>query len=158
MTSFYLLTIRVEGYCAPDWMSVLPEVKASDNTQHSQQADIHAPGPMDYYKSTNCIIKVCKKHTYLFPPQCLGGRLGFKLQRLLLDDSVGRRSSVGIVTRYGPNGRGVESRWRRDFPHPFRTAVGPTQYNGYRVSFPGVKRPGSGVDHPPHLMPRLKEE
>ena len=22
-------------------------------------------------------------------------------------------------------------------------------YNGYRVSFPGVKRPGRGVDHPP---------
>ena len=25
-------------------------------------------------------------------------------------------------------------------------------------SFPGVKRPGRGVDHPPHLAPRLKEE
>jgi hypothetical protein len=25
-------------------------------------------------------------------------------------------------------------------------------------SFPGVKRPGRGVDHPPHLAPRLKTE
>jgi hypothetical protein len=25
-------------------------------------------------------------------------------------------------------------------------------------SFPGVKRPGRGVDHLPHLAPRLKEE
>ena len=25
-------------------------------------------------------------------------------------------------------------------------------------SFPGVKRPGHGVDHPPHLAPRLKKE
>jgi len=25
-------------------------------------------------------------------------------------------------------------------------------------SFPGVKRPGSGADHPPHLGPRLKKE
>jgi len=25
-------------------------------------------------------------------------------------------------------------------------------------SFPGVKRPGRGVDHPPHLAPRLKKE
>ena len=25
-------------------------------------------------------------------------------------------------------------------------------------SFPGVKRPRCGVDHPPHLEPRLKEE
>jgi hypothetical protein len=29
--------------------------------------------------------------------------------------------------------------------------------NKYRVSFPGVKRPGRGVDHPP-LAPRLKKE
>jgi len=25
-------------------------------------------------------------------------------------------------------------------------------------SFPGVKWPGRGVDHPPHLAPRLKKE
>ena len=31
-------------------------------------------------------------------------------------------------------------------------------YNGHRVSFPGVKRPGRGVDYPPHPAPRLKEE
>jgi len=31
-------------------------------------------------------------------------------------------------------------------------------YSGYRVSFPGVKRSGRGVDHPPHLVPRLKNE
>ena len=31
-------------------------------------------------------------------------------------------------------------------------------YNGYRVSFPGVKRPRRGVDHPPHLAPWLKKE
>ena len=29
-------------------------------------------------------------------------------------------------------------------------------YNGYQVSFPGVKQPGRGVYHPPHLAPRLK--
>jgi len=30
-------------------------------------------------------------------------------------------------------------------------------YNGYRV-FPGGKRLGRGVDHPPYLAPRLKKE
>jgi len=30
-----------------------------------------------------------------------------------------------------------------------------TMGTGY---FPGVKRPGRGVDHPPHLEPRLKKE
>jgi hypothetical protein len=30
-------------------------------------------------------------------------------------------------------------------------------YNGYRISFPGVKRPGRGVDHPPSSTARVKE-
>ena len=30
-------------------------------------------------------------------------------------------------------------------------------YVGYRVSFPGVKLPGRGVNHSPHLAPRLKK-
>jgi hypothetical protein len=36
-------------------------------------------------------------------------------------------SVVGIATRYGLDGPGIESRWRRDFPHPSRPALGPTQ-------------------------------
>ena len=39
----------------------------------------------------------------------------------------GPDSSVGIATRYGLGGPGIESRWRRDFPHPSRPALGPTQ-------------------------------
>jgi hypothetical protein len=38
-----------------------------------------------------------------------------------------RDSSVGIATRYGLDGPGIESRWGRDFPHPFRSALGPIQ-------------------------------
>jgi hypothetical protein len=30
-------------------------------------------------------------------------------------------------------------------------------YNGYRVCFPGVKRPGPGVEHPPSSNARVKE-
>ena len=30
-------------------------------------------------------------------------------------------------------------------------------YNGYRVSFPGVKRPGRGVNHPPPSSAEVKE-
>jgi hypothetical protein len=26
--------------------------------------------------------------------------------------------AVGVATRYGLDGPGIESRWRRDFPHP----------------------------------------
>jgi hypothetical protein len=34
----------------------------------------------------------------------------------------------------------------------------PASYTMGTESFPGVKRPGRGDDHPPHLAPRLKEE
>ena len=56
----------------------------------------------------------------------------------------GRDSSVGIATRYGLDGPGIESRWRRDFPHPSRPALGPPSllYNGYRV-FPAGKPAGA---------------
>jgi len=38
-----------------------------------------------------------------------------------------RDSSVDIATRYELDGPGIESRWRRDFPHPSRPALGLTQ-------------------------------
>ena len=41
--------------------------------------------------------------------------------------SCGPGSSVGIVTGYGLDGTGIESRWGRDFPHLSRLALGPTQ-------------------------------
>ena len=40
---------------------------------------------------------------------------------------VGRDSSIGIVTCYGLDGRGMESRWGRDFLHLFTPALEPTQ-------------------------------
>jgi hypothetical protein len=40
---------------------------------------------------------------------------------------VGPDSSVGIATYYGLDGPGIESRCRRDFLHPSRPALGPTQ-------------------------------
>ena len=45
----------------------------------------------------------------------------------LLIVDMGRDSSVGIATGYGLDGRDIESRWRRDFPHLSRPALGPTQ-------------------------------
>jgi hypothetical protein len=40
---------------------------------------------------------------------------------------VGRDSSVGIATRYGLDGPRVESLCGRAFPHPYRSALRPTQ-------------------------------
>jgi len=40
---------------------------------------------------------------------------------------VGRKSAVDIATRYELDGPEIESRCRRDFPHPSRPALGLTQ-------------------------------
>jgi hypothetical protein len=71
----------------------------------------------------------------------------------------GRDSLVGIATRYGLDGSGIECRWGRDFPHPSRPALGPTQPPIQWVTglFRGVNRPGRGVDHPPSSSARVKE-
>jgi hypothetical protein len=42
-------------------------------------------------------------------------------------------SAVSIATRYGLDGPGIESRWKSDFPHPSRPALGPTQAS-YQMS------------------------
>jgi len=77
------------------------------------------------------------------------------------DSVAGRDSSVGTATHYDLDGPGIEFRGgggeifriRPDRPW------GPPSllYNGYRVSFPGVKRPGRGVDHPHPSRAEVKE-
>ena len=73
----------------------------------------------------------------------------------LLLVNMGRDSSVGIATRYGLDGPGIESRGGEIFHNRPDRSWGPTVllYNGYRV-FPGVKGPEPAADHPPHLVPR----
>ena len=64
---------------------------------------------------------------------------------------MGRDSAVGIATRYGLDGQGIESRWGRDLSAPVQTGPGayPASCTMSTGSLPGVKRPGRGADHPP---------
>ena len=65
-----------------------------------------------------------------------------------------QRLATGWTVRGSNPGGGEIFRTRPDRP------LGPPSllYNGQRDSFPRVKRPGRGVDHSPHLAPRLKKE
>jgi hypothetical protein len=72
---------------------------------------------------------------------------------------VDRDSVVGIATRYGLDGSGIESRWGRDFSQPSRPALGPIQPPILWVPglFPGGKAAGRGVNHPPSSSAGVKE-
>jgi hypothetical protein len=82
----------------------------------------------------------------------------FKIICLYLP-SVGRNSSVGLATRYGLDGPGIESRCERDFPTTVQTglATHPTSYTFGTASFPGLKRSGRGVNHPTLFSTEVKE-
>ena len=63
----------------------------------------------------------------------------------------GRDGSVGIATRYGLDGPGIESRWEAGFFAPVQTCPGAhlASYAMGTGTLPGVQRPGRGVGHPP---------
>ena len=71
----------------------------------------------------------------------------------------GRDSSVGIATRNGLDGPGIESRWEARYSAPVQTGPGaqPASYTTGTGSFPGVKRPGRCADHPPPSSAEVKE-
>ena len=72
---------------------------------------------------------------------------------------VGRDSAVGIATRYGLDGPGIDSLWRAKFSAPIQTGPGahPAACTMGTGSFPGVKRQGRGADHPPPSKCRGQE-
>jgi hypothetical protein len=70
---------------------------------------------------------------------------------------ITRQYAVGIATRYGLDGPGIESWWGWYFPHPSRPALGPTQSPIQWV--PRLSRGEAYVAWhwpPTHLAPRLK--
>jgi len=78
----------------------------------------------------------------------------------VVDLCLGRDSVVGVATRYGLDGPGIENWWGQEFPLQSRPALASNQPHVQWVPglFLGFKVPGRGVDHPPHLAMRLKKE
>ena len=72
----------------------------------------------------------------------------------------GRDRSVGIATRYGLDGPGIESQWEARYSTPVQTGPGahPASHTTGTGSYLGVKRSGRGVDHPPPSTAEVKEK
>jgi hypothetical protein len=72
----------------------------------------------------------------------------------------GPDSSVGIMIGYGLDGPGIESRWGARFFVHVQTGPGahPASCTMGTGSFPGVKRPGGGADHPPPSSAEVRKE
>jgi len=69
------------------------------------------------YKEIKLFVLTTTQNTPMHPVS--------RMENLLMFNLV--VSAVGIETRYRLDGPGIESRWGRDFPHPSRPALGPTQ-------------------------------
>jgi hypothetical protein len=71
----------------------------------------------------------------------------------------GQDSVVGLATRHGLDGPGIESRWRARSAAPVQTGPGadPASSTMGTVSFPGVKWPRRGFDHPLLSSAEVKE-
>jgi len=72
---------------------------------------------------------------------------------------MGLDSSVGIATRYELDSPGIESQWEARFTTLVQN--GPEAHTASCAmctgSFPGVKRPGRDVHHPPLPNTEVKE-
>jgi hypothetical protein len=77
----------------------------------------------------------------------------------LQTQATGRDSTVGLATCYWLDGPGIESRWEVRFSLPIQPGPGahPASNTVGTGSFPQVKRPGRGVDHPPPSSTELKK-
>jgi len=73
-------------------------------------------------------------------------------------DGPGWRSRYSDSLRTGRSGERIPLGTRFSAFVQTDPEAHPASYTVGTGSFPEVKRPGRGIDHPPHLAPRLKKE
>ena len=68
-------------------------------------------------------------------------------------------SEICIATGHVQDGPAIESRWEARFSELVQTGLvaHPASYTMGTGSFPVIKRPGRGVDHPPPSSTEVKE-
>ena len=132
LSQFNIIPEDIDAFLPSFW----PELK---NCFVSEIGLLHFPAIHEHLNSTPSLLSIRR------PSKCF-----FQLLKWI-HLARWRDSSVGIATRYGLDGQGIESRWEARFPAPVQTGPGahPASYTTGTGSFPGVKRPGRGVDHPP---------
>jgi len=94
----------------------------------------------------------CGHHDFMYTER--------KMNKSCIYNFLGRGRAIGMATRYGlafwdriPVGGGIFCTL------PDRSLSPPSlPCKWYLVCFLWIKRPGHRVDHPPHLMPKLKKE
>jgi len=108
----------------------------------------------------NVASPLCRSHNSVFGGCAMWKKTVLQTFREGRCSRVDRNNSVGIATRYGLDGPGIESWWGERFSAPVHTDPGAhsASYTMGTGSFSGVKRAGRGVDQTPHLSPRLKKE
>ena len=117
---------------------------------------VHTSLPLDDSITTTAIW--CKYHWKI--THALINRAHYIRQiTFLLECRMGRDSSVGIATRYGLDGPGIESWWGARFSASVQTGpeAHPASYTMGTGSFLGVKRLGRVFDHPHPSSAEVKE-